>query len=145
MRITFAPPLAPAAPAVHHAGAAARNACVAAEARARLRGRLSGVTETKRILLKAAAGAGKSFVLKNLVIDAIEHPRCLRVAVIAFQNRQLWPIAASLGAAIGQQRVCLFASRAAYDSVPGDVFAHAEVNTTTSAIPGDCVVVVATA
>lgn len=144
MTITFAPPLKPARPAIYHARAAARNAAVAEEAIGQLRDGLSGSTEIERILLKAAAGAGKSYVLKKLVADAIDHPRCLRVAVIAFQNRQLWPIAASLGKTIGKERVCLFASKGAYDDVPRDVFDSAEVNTTTSDIPDDCVVVVAT-
>lgn len=144
MTITFTPSLEPARPGISHARAAAWNAAVAEEAIGQLRDRLSGTTEIERILLKAAAGAGKSYVLKKLVADAIGHPRCLRVAVIAFQNRQLWPIAASLGKTIGKERVCLFASKAAYDDVPRDVFADAEVNTTTSAIPDDCVVIVAT-
>ena len=72
-----------------------RNAAVAEEAIGQLRDALSGSTDIERILLKAAAGAGKSYVLKKLVADAIEHPTCLRVGVIAFQNRQLWPLAAS--------------------------------------------------
>ena len=144
MTITFAPPLESARPAICHARAAARNTSVADEAIGQLRDGLSGATEIERILLKAAAGAGKSYVLKKLVADAIEHPRCLRVAVIAFQNRQLWPIAASLGKTIGKECVCLFASKAAYDDVPRDVFDSAEVNTTTSDIPDDCVVIVAT-
>ena len=109
MTITFTPPLEPAQPAIHHARAAARNAAVAEEAIGQLRDALSGSTDLERILLKAAAGAGKSYVLKKLVADAIEHRRCLRVGVIAFQNRQLWPIAASLGKTIGKDRVCLFA------------------------------------
>lgn len=142
--ITFAPPLEPTRPAIHHARAAARNAAVAEEAIGQLRDGLSGSTEIERILLKAAAGAGKSYVLKKLVADAIEHLHCLRVAVIAFQNRQLWPIAVSMGKTIGKERVCLFASKGVYDNVPRDVFDCAEVNTTTSAIPDDCVVIVAT-
>lgn len=144
MTITFTPPLEPARPAIHHARAAARNAAVADEAIGQLRDALSGSTDIERILLKAAAGAGKSYVLKKLVADAIEHHRCLRVGVIAFQNRQLWPIAATLGKTIGKHKVCLFAAKAAYDDVPADVFDSAEVNTTTSAIPDDCVVIIAT-
>jgi AAA domain len=144
MTVTFTPPLEPTGPTISHARAAARNAAVAEEAIGQLRDRLSGANEIERILLKAAAGAGKSYVLKMLVADAIEHPRCLRVAVIAFQNRQLWPIAASLGKTIVKERVCLFASKAAYDDVPRDVFECAVVSTTTSAIPDDCAVIVAT-
>ncbi|MGN6686926.1 MAG: hypothetical protein ACTHK1_05245 [Actinomycetales bacterium] len=145
MDVTFTPPREPAEPSIHHARAAAGNAAVAEKAIGHLRDALSGPAEIDRILMKAAAGAGKSYVLKKLVADSLEHPRCLRVGVIAFQNRQLWPIAASLGQALGMGRVCLFSSKDAYDKVPDDVLHHAEVTTSTSHIPDDCVVIVATA
>lgn len=108
MTLSFTPPLEATRSAVHHARAAAKNTAVAEEAIGQLRDALSGSSDLERILLKAAAGAGKSYVLKKLVADAIDHPRCLRVAVIAFQNRQLWPIATSLGNTLGRERVCLF-------------------------------------
>ena len=74
-----------------------------------LRDALSGTAGIERILLKAAAGAGKSYVLKQLVADAVDHHGCARASrSIAFQNRQLWPIAASLGETLGKERVCLF-------------------------------------
>jgi len=101
MTISVRPPELVCDDGVHHARAAARNAAVAEEAIGQLRDALSGSTDVERILLKAAAGAGKSHVLKRLVADAVAHPRCMRVAVIAFQNRQLWPIAASLGSTLG--------------------------------------------
>ena len=110
-----------------------------------LRDALSGSAAIERLLLKAAAGAGKSYVLKQLVADAVGHQRCLRVAMIAFQNRQLWPIAASLGKTLGNDRVCLFSSKDRYDDVPADVHDNAEVAISTPLIPGDCVVIVATA
>ena len=44
-----------------------------------LRDALSGLPPIDRILLKAAAGAGKSFALKRLVAEAVDHPRCDRV------------------------------------------------------------------
>jgi hypothetical protein len=144
MIVDFRPPLTPAVEAVHHARAAAQNTAVAEDAVGQLRDALSGGTELKRILLKAAAGAGKSYVLKRLVADAIQHPRCLRVGVIAFQNRQMWPIAASLGETIGKDAVCLFVSQDRYDDVPGEVQANAHVVTTTSEISQDCTVIVST-
>jgi hypothetical protein len=144
MIVDFRPPLDPAVDAVHHARAAAQNAAVAEDAIGQLRDALSGATELRRILLKAAAGAGKSYVLKRLVADAIEHPKCLRVGVIAFQNRQIWPLAASLGAIIGKDAVCLFVSQDRYGDVPAEVHANAHVVTTTSAIPEDCAVIVST-
>jgi len=144
MTLSFTPPLEATRSAVHHARAAAKNTAVAEEAIGQLRDALSGSSDLERILLKAAAGAGKSYVLKKLVADAIDHPRCLRVAVIAFQNRQLWPIATSLGNTLGRERVCLFSGKDAYAKVPSDVMASVEVSTSTSTIPEDCIVIVAT-
>ena len=144
MTLSFTPPLEPNRPAVHHARAAAKNAVVAEEAVGQLRDALSGSTDLQRILLKAAVGAGKSYVLKRLVADAVGHPRCLRVAVIAFQNRQLWPIAASLGDTLGKGNVCLFSGKDAYTKIPIDVAARVEVSTSAATIPDDCVVIIAT-
>lgn len=117
---------------------------VAQAASGQLLDALSGSTGLERILLKAAAGAGKSYVLKRLVAEVVGHQRCLRVAVIAFQNRQLWPIATALGEKLGRQSVCLFAAKARYDEVPSSVHDHAEVVTKTSTIPHECEVIVAT-
>src|SRR4051812_7768223 len=130
--VTFAPPRAASGSAVHHARAAARNAAVAQEASGQLLDALSGSVELQRILLKAAAGAGKSYVLKQLVVDAVAHPRCVRVAVVAFQNRQLWPIAESLGQVLGAHRVCLLSGKDRYLDIPDSVHAHAAVVTSSS-------------
>ena len=144
MHVHFDPPQDTLADARHHAEAAAGNAQTAAEASGVLLNALSGESDIQRILLKAAAGAGKSYVLKKLVADAVNHPQCERVAVIAFQNRQLWPLAADLGAVLGRDQVCLFVSAKRYDDVPEDVHESAVVVTTTSAIPDDIRVVVST-
>ena len=144
MALEFKPPKNGTAGALHHAHAAARNSAVADEAAAQLRDALSGTADFQRILLKAAAGAGKSYVLKTLVTDAVKHHRCVRVAVIAFQNSQLWPIVTALGRALGKDQVCLFSSERAYGDIPAGVHRHAEVATSTSAIPTACTVVVAT-
>ena len=58
--LTFIPPRTAGGSAVHHARAAAHNAAVAQEASGQLLDALSGSVELQRILLKAAAGAGKS-------------------------------------------------------------------------------------
>jgi hypothetical protein len=129
---------------VHHARAAAGNAAVAEEAIGVLRDALSGPAPVDRILLKAAAGAGKSFVLKRLVADAVDHPSCARVAIVAFTNKQIHPLAISLGQTLGKDRVCLFVSRDRYDDVPDEAQAHATVVTTTSSIPQDCKVIIST-
>jgi len=129
---------------VHHARAAAGNEAVADEAAGVLRDALSGAVPVDRILLKAAAGAGKSHVLKRLVVDAVEHPSCTRVAIVAFTNKQIHPLATSLGQTLGKDRVCLFVSKDRYDDVPDVAHAHATVVSTTSNIPHGCEVIIAT-
>ncbi|TDV48712.1 AAA family ATPase [Actinophytocola oryzae] len=148
MTLTFTPPTGTdsgaGSGAVHHAEAAAGNAAVADEAVGVLRDALAGTAPVERILLKAAAGAGKSHVLKKLVTDAVAHPGCARVAVIAFTNKQVYPLATALGNELGRDSVCLFASRNRYDDVPADTHTHATVVTSTAGIPVESRVVVAT-
>src|SRR3954447_18927340 len=136
--VIFTPPRAAGGSSVHHARAAAHNAAVAQAASGELLDALSGSVELERILLKAAAGAGKSYVLKQLVADAVAHPRCVRVAVVAFQNRQLWPIAESRGRTVGADRVCWLSGKDRYADVPDSVHAHASVVTSSSDIPAQC-------
>src|SRR3954447_8478822 len=142
--VIFTPPRAAGGSSVHHARAAAHNAAVAQAASGQVLDALSGSVELSRILLKAAAGAGKSYVLKQLVADAVAHPRCVRVAVIAFQNRQLWPLAQSLGQTLGKVRVCLYPAKGRYDDVPESMHDQVEVVTTASAIPDETAVIIAT-
>ena len=142
MTLAFTPPAGDGASAVHHAEAAAGNAAVAAEAVGVLRAALAGTAQVERILLKAAAGAGKSHVLRTLVTDAVD--RCARVMIIAFTNKQIYPLATALGKALGRDSVCLFASKKRYDDVPEETHAHATVVTSTASIPVESRVVVAT-
>jgi hypothetical protein len=144
--LAFTPPAGagtgPDSEAVHHADAAAGNAAVADEAVGVLRAALAGTAPVERILLKAAAGAGKSHVLRKLVTDAVD--RCERVAIIAFTNKQVYPLATALGKELGRDHVCLFASKKRYDDVPEEAHAHATVVTSASGIPAETRVVVAT-
>ena len=144
MTLAFTPPAEAVAAAVHHAGAAAGNAAVAEEAVGVLRAALAGTVPVERILLKAAAGAGKSHVLKKLVTDAVEHPRCTRVAIIAFTNKQIYPLATALGKELGRDSVCLFASKKRYDDVPAETHTYATVATSAAGIPAESRVVIAT-
>lgn len=140
--ITFAPPAPGTATRVHHATAAARNADAAERAVSALRAALDGTAEHERILIKAAAGAGKSHVLKRLVADAVARGK--RVAIAAFTNKQIRPLAAGLGADLGRDRVCLFMAKDKVADLPAAVLGSATVVSTTSAIPVDCPVVIAT-
>lgn len=129
---------------VHHAQAAASNAAVAKDAVGVLRDALTGTADVKRILLKAAAGAGKSFALQELVCNAVDHPDCARVAVVAFTNKQIHPLAIALGKKLGKHRVCLFVSSKRWGDVPDEAHQCAEVATQTTNIPPTCDVIIST-
>ena len=144
MPIEFSSPPADPTPGVHHFDAASRNAAVADEATESLRNALSRSEPIDRLLVRAAAGAGKSFVLRQLVVDAVAQSNCARVAVIAFTNNQIYPLATSLGKTIGADRVCLFVAQDRFADVPDDARANATIATSTSTIPVDAKVVVAT-
>ncbi|WP_455133798.1 AAA family ATPase [Microbacterium aurum] len=144
MTVTFAAPLVPTADSLHHKDAAIGNASAAAAASRVLSDVLSGTAPIDRILLKAAAGAGKSHALKRLVADALSHPRCLRVAVVAFTNKQTHPLAVSLGKMLGRDRVCLRVSKNAFAAVPDDVAAFATIAASSKDIPDTASVVIST-
>lgn len=140
----FTPPENIATGSAHHTAAAARNAAVADDASHELADILSGASPVERILLKAAAGAGKSHVLKRLVAEAHAHPACKRAVVVAFTNKQVRPLAISLGKGLGRDRVCLLVSAQQWGEVPQEVIDAATVVTKTSDIPDTASVVVAT-
>lgn len=144
MAVTFSPPSLVALDAYHHSRAASQNEAAAKFAKGQLLDALNGSSDVARILLKAAAGAGKSFLLRGLVRDAIAQPHCLRVAVTAFQNRQLWPLAASLGNEVGKDRVYLWASKRVFNVVPDWVKAASTVVDSVKAIPHDVPIVLTT-
>ena len=144
MSVTFTPPARTTDEAFHHSRAASGNEAAAKLAKGQLLDALNGTSDVERILLKAAAGAGKSFLLRGLVQDAVAQPRCLRVAVTAFQNRQLWPLAESLGDAIGKEAVALWSSQTRFNDVPDAVRSSATVVNAAAAIPNDAQVVIAT-
>lgn len=128
---------------IHHAPAAAANQEAAEAATQQLRAALDG-DGPERILLRAAAGAGKSFALRRMVADALDHHRCNRVAVAAFANKQIFPLAEELGRELGRDRVCLFVSEDRWDDVPDAVFDVALVEQDYKAVPPGVEVVVAT-
>ncbi|MFD7841386.1 hypothetical protein ACFV4K_00400 [Nocardia sp. NPDC059764] len=144
MTITFTPPSLVATNAYHHSRAASQNETAAKLAKGQLLDALDGSSDVQRILLKAAAGAGKSFLLRGLIRDSIAQPQCLRAAVTAFQNRQLWPLASSLGNELGKDTVYLWTSKRVFNDVPDSVKASATVVDSVKAIPQDVPVVLTT-
>ena len=142
--ITFAPPSITAADAVHHADAAAGNIEATSRAVKVLDDALAGTTEVDRILLKAAAGAGKSYALKRMVANVLRHQACSRVAVVAFANKQIFPLAEDLGKMLGKKAVCLLVANDRFDDVPETTKAAAHVTTAANGVPAQAQVVVAT-
>ncbi|QKJ21075.1 AAA family ATPase [Microbacterium hominis] len=142
--IEFTTPLAAPASGVHHEAAAAGNAAVADAAARALREALSRTAPIDRILLKAAAGAGKSYVLKRLVAEALEHPQCTQVSIVAFTNKQTRPLARSLGKLLGKDRVCLRVSAKGAGDVPPGVADAVTVAAARKEIPSTAQVMIST-
>lgn len=140
----FASPKITAESAVHHDSAAALNDAVADSASAELAEILSGTSPMERMLLRASAGAGKSYALKRLVVEATQHPRAARVAITAFTNKQVRPLAVSLGEALGRDAVVLLASKSAFNDIPDDIHDAVTVVQRSSEIPHDARAVIAT-
>ena len=140
----FADPIDVATSDVHHVAAASRNAAVTDDALRELDAILTGTSPMERILLKAAAGAGKSYALKNLVQAADEHLHCARIAVVAFTNKQIRPLAISLGTTLGRNKVCILASKDADAEMPQEVRDAVYVETSTPNIPDTVTVILAT-
>lgn len=128
----------------HHTSAAAGNSAVAAEAAGVLLDAISADNPFERILIRAAAGAGKSYVLKKLVVDAIADSLVNRVAVVAFQNRQLYPLAESLGRSLGKEVVCLLSSKDAAMKIPLETSKFVSIALSPSEIPESATVIIST-
>ncbi len=143
--IDFSAPLVAATGEAHlDAAAACRNTAATSVATEELLAVLDGVSTSERILLKAAAGAGKSYALKRMVSAALEHERCDRIAVAAFANKQLYPLAEDLGKMLGADRVCLFTAKDRLAEIPDAVREAATVEADYKAVPPSIEVVIAT-
>lgn len=142
--LTFSPPSTTASHAAHHGAAAVQNLDVVTQAIGALQDALDGAEEYERILLKAAAGAGKTFALKRMVGEALTHPSCDRVGVTAFANKQVIPLAGQLGEQLGKDRVCLAVAEGWYERVPDWVHEQATVVISYKEIPETAEVIIGT-
>lgn len=131
-------------PAVHHSEAAAGNAQVTGDVALQLSAALAGDLDIDRILLKAAAGAGKSHLLKQLVQAACADSNCSRVGLVAFTNLQILPLARDLGKLLGRRRVCLFSADAWLERAGEVVGDHATIVAKAKDIPAEASVIIAT-
>lgn len=143
-RLTFLVPPFDTSPAVHHEAAAAANIAAVGDAIREVSRALSGANETDKVLLRAAAGAGKSYALRRMVKEALDHPSCTRIAITAFANKQVFPLAESLGRELGKKNVCLLVSQARLGDVPDSTNKQATVASSTSSISTDVKVVLGT-
>ncbi len=144
MPVSFTPPATSADDARHHADAAAGNTAATEEAIAVLRDVLEGKQTYDKILLRAAAGAGKSYALVRMVDEALASPWCSRVGITAFANKQVFPLARDLGKVLGADRVCLFVSSKRRADVPPDVAESVAIAEKASEIPSGAAVVLGT-
>jgi len=144
MRVHFTPPQVPYSTGAHHGLAAQRNADATTEAIAAVNETLSGNADFERIVLRAAAGAGKSFALKRIVQESLTHPRCSRVGVSAFANKQLFPLAEDLGEQLGQNAVCLYVSKDRIADVSDSTKTAATVVSSMGDVPTDAQVLICT-
>lgn len=144
MTIIFTPPDVSTRDAHHHEDAARGNLEAAQHAMSALSAVLSGAKNYDKILLRAAAGAGKSYALVRMVRESLDHANCTRVGVTAFANKQVFPLAGELGRELGAARVCLFVAADRLGEVPQDVLDQVSVATTTATIPDTAAVVLGT-
>lgn len=144
MPFTFSPPTVATSGAVHHGAAAMGNVDVTTRAIGALQDALDGAEPYERLLLKAAAGAGKSFALRRLVHEAISHPDVSRVGVTAFANKQVFPLAAALGKELGASRVCLAVAPERLKDLPAGLSDVCTVAVTTKEVPEDAEVILGT-
>ncbi|KAA1419213.1 hypothetical protein F0U44_12240 [Nocardioides humilatus] len=140
--LELTPPVIALDAAVHHEEAANGNLRATQEAVAALSAALSGAATHQKILLRAAAGAGKSYALVRMVREALDHANCTRVAVTAFANKQTFPLAGELGASLGADKVCLFVSADRLPDVPDEVLGNVTAATKSSEIPATAQVVI---
>jgi hypothetical protein len=142
--VNFEPPIQGIGSAQHHEQAAAENLDATTAAMQALTSVLNDATNYDKILLRAAAGAGKSYALVKMVTEALAHPHCNRIAITAFANKQVFPLAEAIGRELGAERACLFVAEPRLPEVSDTVLEHVTIATKTSAIPPNALVVLGT-
>jgi hypothetical protein len=79
-----------------------------------------------------------------MVEHALRNKLCTRVVVVAFANKQIFPLAEGLGTMLGKSRVCLLVANDRLPDVPPSVLTAATVVAHADEIPAAAQVVVAT-
>lgn len=144
MKFTHTPPAAVASEKEHHATAAAGNAAVVEEAVGVLKDCVSGSSDINTVLLKAAAGAGKSFALRRMVAELVDHPDVEHVGVTAFTNNQVEALVRGLTAELGRDRVGWFISKKKAEQLDPAVFEELNISNRLADFSEDVAVFVST-
>lgn len=144
MKFSYTPPSVVASDHEHHATAAAGNAAVVEEAIGVLKDCVSGGSEVDTVLLKAAAGAGKSFALRRMVAELVDHPAVKHVGVTAFTNNQVEALVRGLTAELGRERVGWFVAKKKAASLDPTAFEELNISTKLVDFGDDVAVVVST-
>lgn len=140
---------APAPPigAKHHGTAARTNTVVTDDAERVLLAALAAAArddgDVTHLLLKAAAGAGKSYALKRLVEVAAGARGTRRIGITAFTNKQIQPLATDLARQLRRERVCLHYSGKRFAELPAAILQQVAVATTATNVPSTADVIVA--
>lgn len=117
MTVTFSASLASAADARQYGEAAAGNIAAAGSSIKSLSDVLRAAAGYDKILLRAAAGAGKSYALVRMVKEALDRRHCSRRRH-RLRRQASFPLAERLGAELGTQRVCLFVAQDRRSEIP---------------------------
>lgn len=129
---------------VFHAQAAAGNSAASQAATDTLLEALAGTAPIDRVLLKAAAGAGKSYALRHMVTQAVTVGGATRVAIVAFTRKQTYPLATGLAKVLGKDAVCLFVAKNSKRDLADEIVEAVTVVESSPEIPKDAKVVIAT-
>lgn len=144
MKFTYTPPATHALGSEHHATAAAGNAAVVEEAIGVLKDCVSGANDVDTVLLKAAAGAGKSFALRRMVGEMVDNPAVDRVGVTAFTNNQVEALVRGLSKELGGHRVGWLVSKKKSEELDPDLFEELNICTRVGDFSEDVAVFVGT-
>ncbi|GAB4007123.1 AAA family ATPase [Nocardioides ultimimeridianus] len=144
MTVDFAAPAELVIGEKHHVAAAVGNKEAADAATATLLEAVAGTAPVDRVLLKAAAGAGKSYALSNMVTEAVTAGGAHRVAIVAFTRKQTHPLATSLAGKLGKDDVCLFVAKDSKKDLPDSLLDAVTVVESAPEIPKHAKVVIAT-
>ncbi|OYN91527.1 AAA family ATPase [Parenemella sanctibonifatiensis] len=144
MKFSYQPPQAVLGDHAHHATAAAGNAAVVEEAIGVLKDCVNGDSDITTILLKAAAGAGKSYALRRMVGELVTTTAVRHVGVTSFTNNQARALVQGLTAELGRERVGWLVGKDHFAKLEPDLLREVNASTSVANFSDEVAVVVGT-